>query len=404
MIRAALASLVLVLVAAVAPAARAQGDDPKAAAEMYFRAGESAYVSGQYLVAAQAFEEAYARLPLPAIAFSTAQAYRLAYVTDKQAAYVQRAVELYRAYVEEQREGARVPDAIASLAELEPVLERLTREGRSLVMPARAPRTELIINSQVPGARATVAGRSGPVPLTVEVEPGEHVVLGEADGYFPAESRALAVEGRFLVHEVVLQPMPARLELRAEAGARVTIDGRRVGTTPLGAGVEVPAGRHYVAVTRRGRRPYAREIEVARGDTLVIDAPLRATGQRRAVPWVWGGAGLLAVAAGGTGVWALREQGRAAALDERRRHETINSEELARYLEHRERRDTAARATWVLGGAAAATAAVGLLLYVFDRPEADAPPPREGPAGPGGPSWSPFAGAGAAGLSVAGRF
>src|SRR6185503_20903674 len=97
-------------------------DDKKAEAEKYFRAGEALYKNGQYLGAAQAFEEAFELLPLPAIAFSTAQAYRLLYVSDKEPAYIKRAVELYRLYIQQQKEGGRVPDATASLAELEPLL------------------------------------------------------------------------------------------------------------------------------------------------------------------------------------------------------------------------------------------------------------------------------------------
>jgi hypothetical protein len=394
-------TIIALLFLATAPALAE--DDKKAEAEKYFRAGENAYNTGQYLVAAQAFEEAYELLPVPAIAFSTAQAYRLLYVTDKQGAYVKRAVELYRVYVQQVKEGGRVPDATSSLAELEPVLERLEREGKSMAMPIKAPKTQLMISSQVPEARGEVAGKTGPLPLIVDVTAGEYQVKADADGYYPVEVKATAVEGEFIVVEVDLMAKPAILDVKAESGARVEVDGRPVGSAPLARPVEVPAGKHFVAVTRRGRRAYSREVIAKRGETVKIDASLRTTGQRKAVPWVWGGALVLGLAAGGAGLYALSEQGKASDLDDKRNSESINAEELARYFEHRENRDNGVTAMWAFAGAAAVTATIGTIMYLFDRPDAEAPPPTFMPA-PESPVVSPFATEGGAGVSIRGTF
>jgi len=380
-------------------------DDKKAEAEKYYRAGESAYNNGQYLAAANAFEEALELLPVPAIVFSTAQAYRLLYVSDKQAAYVKRAVELYHQYIAQQREGGRVPDATASLAELEPMLARLEAEGKSMAMPIQAPKTQLMISSQIAGATGEVAGQTGTLPLIVEVAAGEYTVKVEAEGYFPAEQRATAVEGEFIVSEVVLQPKPAILDVRAEAGARVEVDGRPVGATPLSRSIEVPAGRHFVAITHRGRVAYSREVDAHRGETVMIHADLARTGQRKAVPFVMLGAGVLALAAGGAGVYALVEQGRAEDIDDLRTAGQITAEQLDEYLRHRSRRDGGATTMWVLGGAAVVTAAVGSLMYLFDRPMAEAPPVSFLPEPDAGTTVSPFATAGGgAGLMVTGGF
>ncbi|MCA9678610.1 MAG: PEGA domain-containing protein [Kofleriaceae bacterium] len=392
-----------VALAALAPPARAE-DDKKAEAEKYFRAGERAYNAGQYLVAAQAFEEAYELLPVPAIAFSTAQAYRLLYVTDKQPAYVKRAVELYRLYVGQQKEGGRVPDAVANLAELEPVLERLQAEGRSTAMPVMAPRTVLMISSQVDGARGEVAGTAGPLPLTVEVPAGEYVVKVEADGYFATQAKATAVDGQFIPVEVDLEAMPAVLDLHTETGARVEVDGRPYGATPLVRPIQVPAGRHFVAVTHRGRVAWSREIDAARGETVRLDADLRATGQRRAVKWVWIGAGALMVAAGGAAGYALSEQGKAENLDDQRLSSSITSAELDQYLTYRDHRDSGVRAMWGLAAAGVVTATVGTLMYFFDRPDAEMPRYDLAPTPAAAPTVSPFAVDGGAGVSVSGGF
>ncbi len=400
------AAVVAALALAPVPFAAAE-DDKKAEAEKYFRAGERAYNAGQYLVASQAFEEAYELLPVAAIAFSTAQAYRLLYVTDKQPAYLKRAVELYRLYVTQQKEGGRVPDAVASLAELEPQLERIEAEGRSTAMPIITPRTQLMISTQVDGATGTVAGKSGPLPLTVELAPGEYVVNVEAEGYFPKEQKARAVDGQFILVEVELEPRPAVLDVRTEDGARIEIDGRPWGVTPLARPIEVPAGRHFVAVTRRGRVAWAQEIDARRGETVALRVDLQATGQRRAVKWVWIGAGVLAVAAGGAGLYALGEQGKAEDLDELRQTSSITAAQLDEYVAHRGNRDGGVRAMWGLGIASVATATVGTLMYLFDRPTAEMPPPSFGPrpgADDAGPTITPFAAADGAGLMVQGGF
>lgn len=349
-------------------------DDKKKEAEKYYRAGEAAYNNGQYLDATSAFEEALELLPVPAIVFSTAQAYRLLYVSDKQPAYVKRAVELYRMYLAKQKEGGRVPDATASLAELEPVLERLEAEGKSLAMPVRVARTQVMISSQVANARGKVADQEGLLPLIVEVAPGEYPVSVEADGYFPAETKAIAVEGEFAVFEVDLQPRPAVIDVEAEAGARVEVDGRPVGTTPLSRPIEVPAGKHFVAVTRRGRVAYSQEINAKRGEHVVLDADMAKTGQRKAVPYVWIGAGVLGIASGLAGTYAYLQQGKAQDINDLRATGQITAEQLDAYERHRDRRDTAMTTMWVFAGASVVTAAIGTLMYIFDRPMAEAPP------------------------------
>jgi hypothetical protein len=384
-----------------ATVALAEDDQKKAEAEKYFRAGETAYNVGNYLAATQAFENAYELLPVPAIAFSTAQAYRLLYVKDKQAGYVKRAVELYKIYIDQVGQGGRVPDATANLAELEKELRALEAAGQSTAMPIMAPVTQLMINSQTPGARATVDGKTGPLPLIVDVAPGEHTVAAEADGYFPNQTKAVAVEGQFIVHEVDFQPMPAVLKIRAESGARVEVDGRPV--KALRGGIEVPAGRHFVTVTRRGRHAFSREVDAKRGETVELDARLRKTGQRKAVPWVWIGAGVLALGAGAAGGLALYEQGQAEEIDARRETVGITAAERDQYYQHRDRRDQMVNTMWGLGGAALITATVGALMYVFDRPDAEAPPPSFGPT-ESAPAVTPFATDGGAGVSVTGSF
>jgi hypothetical protein len=58
-------------------------------------------------------------------------------------------------------------------------------------------------------------------------------------------------------------------------GAQVELDGIVVGVTPL-ALADLTAGRHTVKVSRVGYRSVSREVEVIRGETVVLDLALSA--------------------------------------------------------------------------------------------------------------------------------
>src|SRR6186713_689140 len=91
-------------------------------AKASFRAGANAYAAGDYLAAIQALEAAYRLTPLPAIAFSLAQAERKQYAVTKQRPHLERAVELFQIYVQREPNGPRVADASLALADLRPQL------------------------------------------------------------------------------------------------------------------------------------------------------------------------------------------------------------------------------------------------------------------------------------------
>lgn len=407
--------LVVALGALLLAARPAVADNSRAQAEKFFRAGEHAYKTGQYTVAAQAFEEAYKLMPVPAIAFSTAQAYRLQYFIDKKPARLKRAIDLYRKYIDEVPKGGRREDAVASLAELEPILLRIEAETQTPIQisPAVQSETQLMVSSQVTGARAWIDDAEGEVPLIRQVSPGAHKIKVSAEGYFPVEQQATAVTGKLVPIEVTLKPMPAKLRIDTEGGARVAIDGRSAGSAPFSHPVEVDAGRHFVSVTSRGRRAWSREIEVKRGQELSLDAPLRRTTQRKLSYWVLGASGAVFIAAGVTGFMALGAQSDAETLNDKRLSEGLTPDELAEYHDLRERRDSRLDTTYLLLGVGGAVAITGTLLMLLDTPEAAAPPPAR-PASPApestpspveeGIGVAPVLGADAAGLAVFGRF
>ena len=413
---AALAALALAAAALVLAPAPARADDApagdapatRAAAERYFRAGARAYAAQSFAAAAANFDEAYRALPLPEIAFSAAQAYRRLYRVEPKPAHVQRAVELYRVYLDQVKTGGRVGDAADSLQDLERELDKLKARGARIDTTA-VERTRIGIDvslgdrardagalreigdatgAALEGVTLTIDGKPVEPFALIDVAPGEHAIAVSAAGYFPVEKRQHAVRGASAIVELELRPRPAKVTVRTEPGAKLAIDGRGVPSPQL----ELAAGKHLLTITRRGRAPYGRELAVERGQELAVTARLAKTGRRRAVPWVLGGAGVLAAGATLSAISALVEDGRAEDLRAAIRLGNRPASAGDDFDGAVARRDTARTAAWVLGAGALAAGATAAALYFLDTPSAE------------GLRIAPTASPSGGGLTALGRF
>jgi hypothetical protein len=378
-----------VLAVSIAPAA---ADDRKAA-ERHYRAGEMAYKAQNFSAAAENFEAAYKELPLPEIAFSAAQAYRRQFRVANRPELAKRSVELYRLYLDQVKAGGRVGDAADSLGEMQRELDRVMAAGAKMapLMAARPAGTRLGISPQLtlesttmrevadlPGAEEAATkivtkldGTVVPAFELVDVTPGQHKLAVEADGYIATELTVQARENESLMKEITLKPRPAQVTIATERGARIRVDGRPIGTTPLAA-LELTAGRHVIAVSRDGREPIAREVVVTRGQELTLREPLEKTTKRKAVPWVIGAAGVLGAIAITTAVGAVVEDGRAQDTLTRIETEGDQTElDAAAYDRHVEMRDQLVVGAWTFGGAAVLVGAAAAVLYFFDSPSED---------------------------------
>ena len=382
--------------------------DNRAKAEQYFRAGEQAFRKQSFSAAAENFELAYKELPLPEIAFSAAQAYRRQYYVDGQAAQVKRAVELYKIYLDKVKSGGRVGDASDGLAEMLHELDKLTAKGARL--DARtAPTTRMAVSivtdggkmsfeaeiSALPaaagddaGATATIDGKPVELYTPVDVSAGEHVVAVASAGYTPFTTKRRVIEGQTEIVEAALQPLPAHLTISTEAGADIAIDGKPVANGTL----DLPAGAHVVAVTRRGREPVLRQVQLARGETRKLPVALSPTTQRRTVPWLVIGGSILAAGAITTGAIALYEDSKVSGLETKRETVGITTDQLGALRHDTRVRDGFEDGMWVASAAAIAVGATAAALYYFDTPA-----PRE-------TTLVPVVGAGTAGVSVVGKF
>lgn len=415
------ASAVVLSCVLIAGGARAQAENV-GEARTYFNAGAQAYEAGQFPAAIQAFERAYQLAPREAIIFTIGQAHRRQYYIDKNPAHLKAAIERYRDYLKRVPEGGRRADAAEALAELEPIAARVDSavgdtEPGAAVQPA-ARQTRVMVTSPTPNARVSLNGATpASLPLIAEVAKGKHRVKVAAPGFFDEERELQAAEGGILALDITLREQPGKLDIAVEEDAEITVDGRLVGLTPLSRPIELPAGRHLVAVLKNGRTGFTKEVRIERGKSQRLDVKLESTGQRLAANVLFVSSAGALLTGGVFTVLAIRQEGDAKDIRDEAGEANIDREQLVAYNDALDRRDDYRRAAFLSFGASAALGATGFLLYSFDQPSLrdvrgleltpepvndQAPEQRTEPTMELGaaPVWSPEM----AGAAVVGRF
>jgi hypothetical protein len=365
-----LARIVLHALLLVSPVVASAQTEKVSESKEFFKAGAAAYAAGDYLAAIQALEAAYALTPLPAIAFSLAQAERRQYFVSREPAHLERAIRLFRDYLAQVSSGGRRVDATDALAQLEPLALNFGGASGAVSGSLREPpKTRLMVSAEAPRATISLDGRP-PVrsPLIVEVEPGPHAVRVTSPGFFPNERRVTAVQGALVPVEVELRERPSAVILRAPEDADLYVDGSYVGAVRDARRLELPSGRHVFNLALKGRRIETRRLKLARGETRELRVVMRPTGQRLAARSLFVttaagvGAGMLLTAL------AIREENAAEQIYGKREASNISASQLETYkdsLEMRNRFRIGAVASYAVALTALGT---GLVLHEFDTP------------------------------------
>lgn len=132
------------------------------------------------------------------------------------------------------------------------------------------------ISSKPPRAAVTVNGRlRGTTPCTVERLPdGDSRVTIALSGYRPYERDVSLQAGEEQTIEVALEPLPTSLSVvSAPPGARIVVDGRVRGQTPLVIDTITP-GVHTVRAELAGCESQTRTVMVERAQATVQDIQL----------------------------------------------------------------------------------------------------------------------------------
>ncbi|MBI5534283.1 MAG: PEGA domain-containing protein [Deltaproteobacteria bacterium] len=351
----------------------AHAGEPEAVdkAKTYFHAGAQAYAVGQYQAAVQAFEQAWELAPRPAILFSMAQAERRQYFVDRKREHLDRAINLFRQYIEVVPQGGRKVDAVQALSELEPLATGLSPRREQ---PPAKPHTRVMVTAAAQGARISLDGapaRSSPV--IEEASPGNHSVVVSAPGYFEEQRQVVAVESELVALDVPLRERPATLRVIAAEGTQLSIDGRFQGVAPFARDLELPAGKHLLSLNRSGFLGISQEIELKRGESAWVRASMPRSRQRT-ISLIMLGASVSALAAGG--VFAYYSKGRdkvAKTFLEDQGTERMTPERLDQYNSARLDRDRFRNAALGAVGFSAALAITGGALYMLDRPVSSTP-------------------------------
>jgi tetratricopeptide (TPR) repeat protein len=363
----------------LAPPCLAQPASDIERAKASFKAGANAYAAGNYLAAIQALELAYELSPLPAIAFSLAQAERKQYFVKQEREHLERALLLFRRYLEQEPRGPRREDALSAIALLEPLLgsnPAQASESRSQQRPTR-----VMIVSEVPGARISLdGGPSAPSPLIREVTPGRHRARITAHGYFDVERDVTAVAGELLLSEVELVERPSMLYVWAPEGADVYVDGVHVGQGGQRLSLPLATGRHQLTVGQKGKRLVRREVDVLRGKANTEIVRLEPTTQRHLseLLFIAGGAGVGAGVA--LSAFAVRSENRAEDFLRLRKRGTRLAAERVAYSASLVERNRYRTAAVISLAGSAGMFITGLFLHEMDRGSAPSAPTRDAPA------------------------
>ena len=351
------------IVAAVSSAAA----DPERTADDYHRAGEAAYRGGDFTGAVAAFEEAYRLQHRPQTVFSLAQAYRQIYVAKHEPGILLRAVELYRQYLVEVPRGGRSNDARELLSTLDPLVELLRLKNPSLRASAIAPATQILVWSNIEGARARIGAKTSELPTVADVSAGGHAVHVSAPGHADAELQVTAIADRLIPIEARLTPLLARLTIATAPGAVLVIDGvpRSSARDPL----ELPAGQHHVWVGARGRLGAEQSVMLSPGEQRRIALALQVSPRRERAHWTLIGAVVLAGASAATFGYSFHRADNASDLRGVLDQRPWTEAELATYTSDRDAAGFWRNASIGLFATTVITGAIAGWLWFDDVPE-----------------------------------
>jgi len=361
--------------AAQAPAVGAGPQAPSAGdverAKESFRIGAAAYAAGEYLAAIAALDSAYAAAPLPAIAFSLAQAERRQYFLDQKHEHLQRSVALFRRYLEQTPSGGRRADALEALAQLEPLVARAPAAAPPAVASAAAASTRLLVIAEAPGARVFIDGEEVAGTPIREVSPGKHRVVVQAPGFRDAERSVVAVSGELIPVSMALVELPGVLEVKTSDSAEIYVDGAFASLGGKDVALTLASGSHRVSVAQNGHRVASHTVGVQRGSRQTLRVELEPTAQRMTSHVLLIG-GAAAVGAGAfLGALAVQSEDAAQGFLEQRDARNVSSAELVGYQADVARRNRYRLMAGVSLAAGLGLLVTGLFMHELDQPRAE---------------------------------
>ncbi|WP_456420643.1 PEGA domain-containing protein [Thermococcus sp.] len=133
-------------------------------------------------------------------------------------------------------------------------------------------RTNLEISTVPPGALIKVDGKPvGRSPLSIEVEPGRHVVSAEMRNYLSNSTEVNVHSGESVEVFLKLNPLPCRLRVLSRPNATVHVAGKTLETP---ADIELPPGNYTLKLSRANYTTYSRNLTCTPNGTVEISVNL----------------------------------------------------------------------------------------------------------------------------------
>ncbi|MBX3227501.1 MAG: TonB-dependent receptor [Labilithrix sp.] len=127
------------------------------------------------------------------------------------------------------------------------------------------------------GAVVRIDDEAGPiactVPCTLDVAPGRHTFFVGKEGFQPGEVTTEIPANQVTAVRARLATQTGSVVVSSDVrDALISVDGKALGFTP--AVLAVPVGRHTIAITQQGYRPFVQEVDVTRRQETKIDAQM----------------------------------------------------------------------------------------------------------------------------------
>lgn len=378
-VRSLRAAVAIAVVATSARAASAKDPTPDEVdrARTFFNAGAQAYSAARYADAVRSFDQAYELAPRPQLLFSLAQAERKEFFASNDASYLRRAIQHYKAYLDQVPSGGRRSEATEAKADLEARLARLDPAQAAVTAQPEKRKARVTVYSATVGAHASIDG--GPaqeLPFFGDLGPGKHRVRVFAEGYFDAEREVSGDKPVDQPVDLPLKERPSLVTVVLDVTADIYVDGRIVATAPISRPIEIAPGPHVISVAANGKKPLSSEVDLPRGKPYRFEPKLETSGQR-VVAFTMLGVGAAGIVTGVVfGALSLGQEKHAKNILEDSASANITADQLQSYNNSIDRRDSFRTASIVGLAAGAGFAAGGALLYVLDRPTISVIPPR----------------------------
>lgn len=174
-----------------------------------------------------------------------------------------RSFERYLAEYDAELEEERRLEVRGELARLESLVARLQIDVEE---PAGA--TVLLDNAEVGDL---------PLPAPLVVNAGEHTIVVRAEGYLTAR-RTIRLEGgarRDLLFSLRPEDQAGTIVVESRlSDVEISLDGERLGSTPLEGAVIIGAGPHRIEASRQGYESSTVEVSVDVGETTRVELEL----------------------------------------------------------------------------------------------------------------------------------